>query len=89
MLADKGYNNERKYKRVNNTDKESTIVAQQEIVNSNDKGTTKDYLVTKFRIIKRMTYTPARKANTNNNRYLAQQKKATMVLINLKYRTMH
>jgi transposase len=47
LLADKGYNNA---KEIEICQKQglTTIVAQQEIVNSNDKGTTKDYLVTKF-----------------------------------------
>ena len=47
VLADKGYNNA---KEIDNTQKAgvTTIVAQQEIVNSNAKGTTPDYLVTKF-----------------------------------------
>ena len=47
VLADKGYNNA---KEIENTQKAgvTTIVAQQEIVNSNAKGTTPDYLVTKF-----------------------------------------
>lgn len=47
VLADKGYNNARE---IENTQKAGvkTIVAQQVIVNSNDKGTTPNYLVTKF-----------------------------------------
>jgi transposase len=47
LLADKGYNNA---KEIDACQKQglTTIVAQQEIVNSNDKGTTKDYLVTNF-----------------------------------------
>lgn len=47
VLADKGYNNARE---IENTQKSgvTTIVAQQEIVNSNAKGTTPAYLVTKF-----------------------------------------
>jgi len=47
VLADKGYNNA---KEIEACQKQGlkTIVAQQEIVNSNDKGTTKDYLVTNF-----------------------------------------
>lgn len=47
VLADKGYNNA---KEIESTQKAgvTTIVAQQEIVNSNAKGTTPDYLVTKF-----------------------------------------
>ena len=47
VLADKGYNNARE---IENTQKAgvTTIVAQQEIVNSNAKGTTPAYLVTKF-----------------------------------------
>ena len=47
VLADKGYNNARE---IENTQKAGvkTIVAQQVIVNSNDKGTTPAYLVTKF-----------------------------------------
>lgn len=46
-LADKGYNNARE---IDNALKAgvNTIVAQQEISNSNEKGTTPDYLVTKF-----------------------------------------
>lgn len=46
-LADKGYNNA---KEIDDSQKAgvTTIVAQQEIVNSNAKGTTPDYLVTKF-----------------------------------------
>ncbi len=47
VLADKGYNNARE---IENTQKAGveTIVALQEIVNSNAKGTTPAYLVTKF-----------------------------------------
>jgi transposase len=47
LLADKGYNNA---KEIETCQKQrlTTIVAQQEIVNSNNKGTTKDYLVTNF-----------------------------------------
>jgi len=47
VLADKGYNNARE---IENCQKAgvTTIVAQPEIVNSNEKGTTPDYLVTKF-----------------------------------------
>lgn len=47
VLADKGYNNA---KEIDNAQKSgvTTIVAQQEIVNSNAKGTTPDYLVTQF-----------------------------------------
>jgi transposase len=47
ILADKGYNNA---KEINACQAQNitTIVAQQEIVNSNAKGTTPDYLVTKF-----------------------------------------
>jgi transposase len=47
VLADKGYNNA---KEIEACQKQglTTIVAQQEIVNSNDKGTTKEYMVTKF-----------------------------------------
>jgi len=47
VLADKGYNNARE---IENTQKAgvTTIVALQEIVNSNAKGTTPNYLVTKF-----------------------------------------
>jgi transposase len=46
-LADKGYNNAKEIEICQNKGL-TTIVAQQEIVNSNDKGTTKEYLVTKF-----------------------------------------
>ena len=47
VLADKGYNNA---KEIQNCQQAgiTTIVAQQDIVNSNSKGTTQDYLVTKF-----------------------------------------
>lgn len=47
ILADKGYNNAREIEtcQLNGM---RTIVAQQELVNSNDKGTTKEYLVNKF-----------------------------------------
>lgn len=57
LLADKGYNNARE---IDNCQQAgiTTIVAQQEIVNSNDKGTTPDYLVNKFKYNKRSdTYT--------------------------------
>jgi transposase len=46
-VADKGYNNAREIDRAVKAGV-NPIVAQQEIVNSNDKGTTTDYLVTKF-----------------------------------------
>ena len=47
VLADKGYNNA---KEIQNCQQAgiTTIVAQQDIVNSNSKGTTQDYSVTKF-----------------------------------------
>jgi transposase len=47
LLADKGYNNAKEIETCQNNGL-TTIVAQQEIVNSNDKGTTKEYMVTKF-----------------------------------------
>jgi transposase len=47
LLADKGYNNAKEIE-VCQKKGLTTIVAQQEIVNSNDKGTTKEYLVTNF-----------------------------------------
>lgn len=47
ILADKGYNNAREIQTCQQSGI-TTIVAQQEIVNSNDKGTTKEYLVTNF-----------------------------------------
>lgn len=61
VLADKGYNNAKEIQTCQQHGL-STIVAQQEIVNSNDKGTTKDYLVTKF------TY------NKENDTYTCPQK---------------
>lgn len=47
VLADKGYNNA---KEIQNCQQAgiTTIVAQQEVVNSNSKGTTEEYLVTQF-----------------------------------------
>jgi transposase len=47
ILADKGYNNAKEIQACQEQGI-TTIVAQQEIVNSNDKGTTKEYLVTNF-----------------------------------------
>ena len=47
LLADKGYNNAKEIEACQKKGL-TTIVAQQEIVNSNDKGTTKEYLVTNF-----------------------------------------
>lgn len=47
LLADKGYNNAKEIETCQNNGL-TTIVAQQEIVNSNNKGTTKEYLVTNF-----------------------------------------
>ena len=47
LLADKGYNNAKEIEACQ-TAGITTIVAQQEIVNSNAKGTTKEYLVTNF-----------------------------------------
>lgn len=47
LLADKGYNHAKEIEACQN-EGITTIVAQQEIVNSNDKGTTKDYLATNF-----------------------------------------
>jgi transposase/DNA-directed RNA polymerase subunit H (RpoH/RPB5) len=46
-ISDKGYHNARKLQECKDQNI-TTICAQQEIVNSNDKGTTEDYLVTKF-----------------------------------------
>mgnify|MGYP000863810996 CR=1 FL=1 len=47
LLADKGYNNAREIEACQ-IQGITTIVAQQEITNSNDKGTTKEYLATNF-----------------------------------------
>lgn len=47
LLADKGYNNAREIEACQ-VQGIITIVAQQEIANSNDKGTTKEYLATNF-----------------------------------------
>lgn len=47
LLADKGYNNAKEIETCQKLGL-TTIVAQQAIVNSNDKGTTKEYLVTNF-----------------------------------------
>jgi len=47
VLADKGYNNAKEIETCQQAGI-TTIVAQQEIVNSNNKGTTKEYLVTNF-----------------------------------------
>jgi len=47
VLADKGYNNAKEIQTCQEQGI-TTIVAQQEIVNSNDKGTTKAYLATNF-----------------------------------------
>lgn len=47
VLADKGYNNAREIETCQKSGI-TNIVAQQEIVNSNDKGTTKEYLVPNF-----------------------------------------
>jgi transposase len=47
LLADKGYNNAKEIETCQNQGL-TTIVAQQKIVNSNDKGTTKDYLAINF-----------------------------------------
>lgn len=47
LLADKGYNNAKEIEACQNQGL-ITIVAQQEIVNSNDKGTTKEYLAPNF-----------------------------------------
>lgn len=46
-ISDKGYHNARKLQECKDQNI-TTICAQQETVNSNDKGTTDDYLVTKF-----------------------------------------
>lgn len=46
-ISDKGYHNGRQLKQCKDSNI-TTICAQQEIVNSNEKGTTPDYLVTKF-----------------------------------------
>ena len=46
-LNDKGYHNGREIQRCKDSNI-TTICAQQKIVNSNEKGTTPDYLVTKF-----------------------------------------
>lgn len=56
-LADKGYNNAREIEACQKLNLK-TIVAQQELVNSNPKGTTTEYLVDKFRYNKTSdTYT--------------------------------
>lgn len=47
VLSDKGYHNGRELQECRNNNI-NTICAQQEIVNSNDKGTTPEYLVTNF-----------------------------------------
>ncbi|MCZ2248984.1 MAG: transposase [Bacteroidia bacterium] len=47
VLADKGYNNAKEIQSCQQAGI-TTIVAQQEIVNSNSKGTTEEYLVTQF-----------------------------------------
>jgi len=47
ILADKGYNNAKEIEACQKNGI-TTIVAQQEIVNSNEKGTTQEYLVDKF-----------------------------------------
>jgi len=47
LLADKGYNNAKEID-ICQHEGLTTIVAQQEIVNSNDKGTTKEYLAPNF-----------------------------------------
>jgi transposase len=47
VLADKGYHNGGQLQQCQD-DGISTIVAHSEVVNSNDKGTTPDYLVTRF-----------------------------------------
>ncbi len=47
VIADKGYHNGRQLQQCADDDI-TTIVAQQEIVNSNDHGTTAEYLVTQF-----------------------------------------
>ncbi|GBL34975.1 hypothetical protein EMGBS15_05700 [Filimonas sp.] len=46
-LVDKGYHNGRQIQHCTDTHI-TTIVAQQEVVNSNDKGTTPEYMVTQF-----------------------------------------
>ena len=46
-LVDKGYHNGRQIQQCTDANI-TTIVAQQEIVNSNEKGTTPEYMVTKF-----------------------------------------
>lgn len=47
ILLDKGYHNGRQIQHCTDANM-TTIVAHSEIVNSNDKGTTPDYMVTKF-----------------------------------------
>jgi radical SAM protein with 4Fe4S-binding SPASM domain len=57
VLADKGYHNAREIENCQALNLK-TIVAQQELVNSNTKGTTKEYLVDQFKYNKRSdTYT--------------------------------
>lgn len=48
LLADKGYHNAREIENCQSLNLK-TIVAQQELVNSNPKGTTKEYLVDQFK----------------------------------------
>ncbi|MBL0343635.1 MAG: transposase [Bacteroidetes bacterium] len=57
LLADKGYNNAREIEQCQLLNLK-TIVARQELVNSNPKGTTKEYLVDQFKYNRRNdTYT--------------------------------
>ncbi|GBL35053.1 hypothetical protein EMGBS15_06480 [Filimonas sp.] len=69
-LVDKGYHNGRQIQHCTDTHI-TTIVAQQEVVNSNDKGTTPEYMVTNLYIIRLRIRIPVLRANTRINRHLA------------------
>lgn len=88
MLADKGYNNAREIEKCQQAGLH-TIVAQQELANSNEKGTTPEYLVNKFRYNKKSdTYTcPAGKKLHTTGTWHTKNREGTAPYQFKKYRT--
>jgi transposase len=88
LLADKGYNNAREIEACQKNDI-ITIVAQQELVNSNPKGTTKEYLVDKFRYNKKNdTYTcPENQTLTTLGTWHTKKREGKISYQYKKYRT--
>jgi radical SAM protein with 4Fe4S-binding SPASM domain len=88
-ISDKGYHNGYELQRCKDN-YITTIVAQQEIVNSNTKGTTPDYLVTKFKYNKEEdTYTcpQGKTLHTKGTWHVKQRDEKSIAYQFKKYRT--